>query len=629
MVCSQKRENGSPFFSIILAVKDSAWLAQKTIRSLYRQSFTDYEFIVVDGKSSDGTLELIDFWKQYEFITSFVSENDDGVYDAMNKGIGMARGQYVCFMNAGDVFFSDETLFEVFNFLNIRENDGVLGWGLLGNKIYGAWNENASYKIGNLGFCHQSLYVKLECLKKRPFNAKKNKTDSDLVQITDLYSDGCSIEIFPRLLSIRSTDQGLSADIEKATSSAVETLQLYYDGLSKEDALKIVLFRQSLKNWEQVYQILDYYSPRFAFDLCILILDSLVQPDSCDVVESDVKSILSVVLDKFENIASSEFRAILSRFIKAKSVLTEILKDHRDKIDSVNREIGSFAFYEKKRREKIKNIPRVKHDYVISLTSFPDRIKCTHFVIESLLDQTVSPKSIHLWLGADEFPTKTWLPSELLSLERFNVQIHFIPKTYNQYDKFMHNYMLNDEYPFVIVDDDVIYPQNSMESLVLLSKEYPQAVIANRCHLMNIDSTASALPYEEWSLEVATKEPNYCLFPTGAGGVLYPRSFLSFPLARNYLEALKHCPYNDDFWLKCCSLARGIKTFATHLSANSRWYLSYTPTVKFGALHETNIKRGLNDMQMKRVEALLDKIQSNWRECMINDYARVCDANQC
>lgn len=85
---------------------------QKTIDSVVSQTFTDYEFIIIDGESTDGSVELI---KQYgDRITYWVSEKDSGIYNAQNKGIRCAKGEYLYFLNSGDALCEPDTLEKVF-----------------------------------------------------------------------------------------------------------------------------------------------------------------------------------------------------------------------------------------------------------------------------------------------------------------------------------------------------------------------------------------------------------------------------------------------------------------------------------------------------------------------------------
>lgn len=86
---------------------------RKTIRSVLPQSFQDYEWIVIDGGSTDGSKELLE--QNQESFTYWVSESDRGIYHAMNKGIEHAQGEYCQFLNSGDYFIDDDVLSKVFS----------------------------------------------------------------------------------------------------------------------------------------------------------------------------------------------------------------------------------------------------------------------------------------------------------------------------------------------------------------------------------------------------------------------------------------------------------------------------------------------------------------------------------
>ncbi len=97
-----------PFISIITVCYNAEETIERTLQSVSLQSSSNYEYIIIDGKSKDGTLEIIE---QYaSFVSLLVSEPDKGLYDAMNKAIKYATGDYLCFLNAGDKFHSCDTL---------------------------------------------------------------------------------------------------------------------------------------------------------------------------------------------------------------------------------------------------------------------------------------------------------------------------------------------------------------------------------------------------------------------------------------------------------------------------------------------------------------------------------------
>ena len=94
--------------SIITVCYNAANFIENTIQSVISQTFTNYEFIIIDGNSTDGTVDII---RQYQsYLSYFVSEPDKGIAEAMNKGISQAKGEYLLFLHADDYLFSKESL---------------------------------------------------------------------------------------------------------------------------------------------------------------------------------------------------------------------------------------------------------------------------------------------------------------------------------------------------------------------------------------------------------------------------------------------------------------------------------------------------------------------------------------
>ena len=105
---------------------------RKTIRSVLSQSFQDYEWIVIDGGSTDGSKELLEQYK--ESFAYWVSESDRGIYHAMNKGIAQAHGEYCQFLNSGDYFIDGDVLSKVFSCELVDVNYGDQ-WCMKDNKV--------------------------------------------------------------------------------------------------------------------------------------------------------------------------------------------------------------------------------------------------------------------------------------------------------------------------------------------------------------------------------------------------------------------------------------------------------------------------------------------------------------
>jgi glycosyltransferase involved in cell wall biosynthesis len=130
---SKKDSAERPLISIITVVYNGAQLIEDTILSVLNQTYDNIEYIVIDGASSDGTLELI---RNYGYaIDYYVSEKDSGIYDAMNKGVSLAFGKWIYFLNCGDVLFDKESLSDASDYLDpdkliihfncfVRDNNG-------------------------------------------------------------------------------------------------------------------------------------------------------------------------------------------------------------------------------------------------------------------------------------------------------------------------------------------------------------------------------------------------------------------------------------------------------------------------------------------------------------------------
>lgn len=158
-----------PVFSIItITYNASRWL-EKTILSVLSQSYPGIEYIIIDGKSTDGTVDII---RQYETGLSFwISEPDAGLYDAMNKGLQHATGDYVWFMNAGDTFYTANTIQKVADLISRKKvlPDVIYGeTAIVGEdgKHIGMRRLKAperlnwkSFRMGML-VCHQSFVAK-------------------------------------------------------------------------------------------------------------------------------------------------------------------------------------------------------------------------------------------------------------------------------------------------------------------------------------------------------------------------------------------------------------------------------------------------------------------------------------
>ncbi|CCX63209.1 putative uncharacterized protein [Bacteroides sp. CAG:598] len=114
----------TPKFSVITVCYNAEATIEDTIQSVISQTYHHVEYIIVDGASKDRTMDIVNRYREH--IAIVVSERDKGLYDAMNKGIGLATGDYLCFLNAGDSFHEDDTLQQMVHSIHTPQLPDVL-----------------------------------------------------------------------------------------------------------------------------------------------------------------------------------------------------------------------------------------------------------------------------------------------------------------------------------------------------------------------------------------------------------------------------------------------------------------------------------------------------------------------
>ena len=159
-----------PKITIVTVTYNAEDFIEETILSIINQTYKNVEYIIVDGSSNDNTLEIV---KKYEDkIDCFVSEKDNGIYDAMNKAIDIASGKWINFMNAGDTFASMDVLENIFSKNNLTNYDFIYGQHFRKNAHNKILLPTKSLELMWQGicFCHQSLFSRTNLIKEKPFD---------------------------------------------------------------------------------------------------------------------------------------------------------------------------------------------------------------------------------------------------------------------------------------------------------------------------------------------------------------------------------------------------------------------------------------------------------------------------
>lgn len=159
--------NFHPTLSVITIVYNNVKDIERTLLSVINQKYDAIEYIVIDGGSTDGTVDIIK--KHEEKISKWVSESDKGIYNAMNKGLKMATGDYVLFMNSGDEIYDLNTVSNIFSHepnADIYYGETEMfndDWESLGTRRHKVpekftWR---SFKYG-MSISHQAIYIRRE-----------------------------------------------------------------------------------------------------------------------------------------------------------------------------------------------------------------------------------------------------------------------------------------------------------------------------------------------------------------------------------------------------------------------------------------------------------------------------------
>lgn len=203
----------SPLFSIITVTFNAESEIERTLESVASQTYSDYEFIVIDGKSKDKTVELVNSHPVH--VDVLISEPDKGIYDAMNKGINIAKGNYIIFMNAGDTFASTDALAIAKKYLSGSEVDLLAGSAKV---IYP--DHSIKKKTGTKPYkgskympvCHQSLFAKRDVLLRFPFDLSY-KLAADFNFVMHAVNANCSFRLIDDDISLVSA--GGVSDIKR------------------------------------------------------------------------------------------------------------------------------------------------------------------------------------------------------------------------------------------------------------------------------------------------------------------------------------------------------------------------------------------------------------------------------
>lgn len=233
--------------------------------------------------------------------------------------------------------------------------------------------------------------------------------------------------------------------------------------------------------------------------------------------------------------------------------------------------------------------------YIVSLTSFPNRIGKVWIVIESILRQSYKVDKIILWLSKEQFDSLAILPRNLLAQQKRGLEIRLVEGDIKSHKKYF--YTLK-EYPndfLITIDDDIIYPTTLVSQLIEVNKLYPSSICCHRAHRIKLEN-GKIMPYFFWEIIKKMDNHKYNIFFTSGGGMLFPPNSLHQEVL-NESVFRKYCFYADDVWLNFMSRLNSTNIVKTN------YYSDLLPILnsKNLNLHDLNLGLGENDSQLRAV----------------------------
>lgn len=557
--------------SIITINRNNKLGLQRTIESLLFQTFLEYEFIIIDGSSTDGSVDII---KQFEDkVDYWISSPDSGIYNAMNKGIKAATAEYCLFMNSGDCFCHDNVLKEIF--LHNLSGDIICGNALFEKSQHHderiVESPSSNYKASNFilsSIPHQSTLLKTELFHDIHFYDESYLIFSDWAFVLEM--------IFIYKKKYQKINVLISRCDTTGISSNPENVQMM------ESEYHLVL-RTILPEFYSDYLELQNYNLN-ATESQTQILNKIANSILFKTLLKFRKKIIHLGLYELKNKIKKEYNYFRIR-----------IEDKREKKRIAKLILDLHTNY----------LPVFQSDepeIIISLTTYGTRVKdSAPYAIYSLFNQKKLPNRIILFLD-DENWNDNKLPKLLKHFQTIGLEIYYCSDT-RSYKKLIPALEKYPDSVIVTVDDDVYYNQ---ETLSELYNEYiksdRKSVISHWAAVVERRNGKFTLPSEWQRAEIGNSLSLYA--PIGVGGVLYPPHIFDSEIF-NYEVFQKLAPFADDLWFWVMELRNHVNVI---LLENSSYKLNkdidrlnQLDDRKSDGLFIQNCLFGTNDVQLKNI----------------------------
>jgi glycosyltransferase involved in cell wall biosynthesis len=230
----------APLISIVLPTYNSEKTIVRCLESLRMQSFRSFEVLVMDAVSKDNTLELI---KQYQgdLQIHVVSKKDNGIYDAMNKGIALAKGKWIYFLGSDDALYKNDTLEKVADHL-LKTGAEVVYGNVFSERFSGKYaGPFDKKKIFNMNICHQAVFFKKTVFEKTGLFDLTYKAHSDYDHNLKWFLSGSVKHEYIDLIIAYYADGGFSSQSEDFNFLKIKKWKYYF--LVRKETAKRTKFK--------------------------------------------------------------------------------------------------------------------------------------------------------------------------------------------------------------------------------------------------------------------------------------------------------------------------------------------------------------------------------------------------
>lgn len=567
--------------SIIVPVYNVDKYLSKCLDSLINQTIDEIEILCINDGSTDNSKKILEDYANIDKRIKIFNKPNGGLSSARNFGIRIAQGSYVLFVDSDD-WIEKDTLEKALSKMYCKVD--VVSWGA---KII---NEGLDELNERLHSATQYHRVKL--------SGEKELNDDIILSST--------ITVWNKLLKL---------NIIKRYGLVFTEGRLFED-----NDFMIKYFLHSQKCYYLNEYLYNYVQRPNSIMEKVRNYKSFRTIDQLFIFDSIYKHLLKYnLLKEHKKLLTSRYIVHLSQAYKyaPSSCKTNI----REKASVLANEYNDQYFNgDTVNQVKNRNYLKVKelNEFIVSLTSYPKRIDKVHLVIMSIIDQSVKPDKIILWLAESQFPNlEKDLPNELIRLKANGLTIKWC-EDIKSYKKLIPVLKESPESIIITADDDVIYDKNWLKYLIESYLKNPYCIHCHRAYKITLNN-GIINPYSSWKKwhEFDETRASYLIFFTGVGGVLYPpHCFNNNIFSKELFEKL--CPNGDDIWFWGNAILAGVRI---KVVSNALKYPKLIDgSQEVGLWHENVINKD-ND---KNINALLEyypNILSKINEDMeVDDY---------